>query len=92
MGNNLIHFNTCAISYIVSTTNSHLYKIFDVYKAKEVKRGREDTMTFVINTDIMNMLMSEVGVNKEGNVYMCVCDYFMGRPVILFTLMTRHAP
>jgi hypothetical protein len=40
--------------------------MYDLYKAKEIRRGREDTMTFVVNMDIMNVLMREVGVNKEG--------------------------
>lgn len=80
MGNNLIHFNTCAISYIVSTTNSHLYKMYDVYKAKEVQRGREDTMTFVISAETLHTLLTAVGVNKEG--------VFCVENIIL--LMIRH--
>ena len=66
MGNSLIHFNTCAISYIVTTTNFHLLKLYDVYKAKEVRRGREDTLTHIISTDAMKSLLSEVDINKDG--------------------------
>lgn len=70
MGNNLIHFNTCAISYIVSATNFHLYKMYDAYKAREVKNGREDNMNFIINTDIMNRLMTKTNICQEDRVLM----------------------
>jgi hypothetical protein len=66
MGNNLVHFNTCAISYIVAATDFHMQKVFELYKDKEERRGRKDTMTYVVNMEIMQILLTEVNINTAG--------------------------
>ena len=69
MGNNMVHFNTCAISYIISVTNYHLYKIYDVYKEKEEKKKKGKKMTYIINTDVMNELIDSVRINDHGQFH-----------------------
>jgi hypothetical protein len=58
----------------VTTTNFHLYKMFDAYKEREGKKGREKKMTFIINVETLNRLMNRVNVCQEGNWFaVCVC-------------------
>lgn len=71
MGNKLIHFNTCAISCIISSTNAQLYKMFDFYKAREVRKGRGDSLTFIIGTDTLSKLMSKAAICPEGMHVTC---------------------
>ena len=79
MGNHLVHFNICASSYIVTATDFHLQKIFELYKIKLEKHNNRDSnvdskakVNYILDMKTMQRLLTEANINKPGEDPSCL--------------------